>query len=307
MTAPAASTAAAGVPVDGAGLDLEGAGVLSSWSDLAEALAADRLDPRRVAFAAAGAGLDALGAALYPLDALLQAGFGWLVEHVGFLREPLDALAGDPDAVLAQARRWTLLAGELRGAADECRAAPIPGWEGAAAADCLRAGAGLALALDAGAARADALARLVLVTGAAVGTVRAWVRDTVAEFAALAVRYLLAAGALAVASAGGSVAGFVLAVVARAQQVARDIAHRVGALLDRLAAASETAARLGAALRDTGERLRGAEPGLRAAGAALHRGARPVGVPVIEAGKQLTDALHDRSGWPGAPRTPPPP
>ena len=56
---------------------------------------------------------------LHPFDALLQAGLGWLVEHVAFLREPLDALAGDPDAVLAQARHWDQVAGELRAAASE--------------------------------------------------------------------------------------------------------------------------------------------------------------------------------------------
>ena len=95
--------------------DLEGAGVVSSWAELAAALTAEQVDPHQVGFAAAGAGLDTLGAVLHPFDALLQAGLGWLVEHVAFLREPLDALAGDPDAVLAQARHWDRVAARAAG------------------------------------------------------------------------------------------------------------------------------------------------------------------------------------------------
>ena len=89
--------------------------------------------PSGSGFAAAGAGLDTLGAVLYPFNALLRAGLGWLFEHIAFLREPLDALAGDPDAVLAQARHWDRVAAELRAAAADHRATTVPDWHGAAA------------------------------------------------------------------------------------------------------------------------------------------------------------------------------
>ena len=76
--------------------DLEGAGVLSSWSDLGEALPTDRQwDPGEIGFAASAVALDSLDAAMDPLGALGSAGVGWLIEHVEFLHEPLDWLAGE--------------------------------------------------------------------------------------------------------------------------------------------------------------------------------------------------------------------
>src|SRR5690606_41981378 len=84
--------------------DLAGAGVASSWADLHAAASADDVDPLQVTYAAAAAGLDTLGAITDPLDALLTAGVGWLIEHGRFLHEPLDAPAGDPAQITAQAR-----------------------------------------------------------------------------------------------------------------------------------------------------------------------------------------------------------
>lgn len=286
-------------PVEPPPFDVEGAGVLSSWADLAAALTAERVDPYQVGFAAAGAGLDTLGAVLHPFDALMQAGLGWLLEHVAFLREPLDALAGDPDAVLAQARHWDRVAGELRAAASGYRGAEVPGWDGAAAAGYRRATEDLAQALGAGAEQADLLSRLILATGAAVGTVRALIRDAVADFVAAVVQYLLAAGTLAFLTAGGSLGGLVVAVVVRALEVAQHIARRVQQLLDALVAAGGAAGRIGAAIRRTGEQIREAEPALRASAEALHRGAEASPAPVIiETGKQLTDATQVRDSWP---------
>ena len=279
-------------------VDLEGAGVVSSWAELAATLTADRIDPDGLAFAAADAGLDALGAVLHPFDALLRAGLGWIVEHVAFLREPLDALAGEPAEVLAQARHWDGVAGELRAAAAALRAADPPGWEGAAATSYRQAAAELVAAMSAGAEQAGALSRLILVAGATVGTVRVVVRDAVAEFAATVVQYLLAAGTLAFLTAGGSLASVVLTVVVRAVEVAESIVRRIRQLVDLLAEAGGAAGRIGVALRHAADRIRAAEPGLRTAGAALLRQADTALTPVVvESGTQLTAARQDRDAW----------
>lgn len=286
-------------PVEPPPFDVEGAGVVSSWADLAAALTAEQVDPYQVGFAAAGAGLDTLGAVLHPFDALSQAGLGWLLEHVAFLREPLDALAGDPDAVLAQARHWDQVAGELRAAASGYRAFDVPGWDGAAAAGYRQAADGMAQALSAGAEQADLLSRLILATGAAVGTVRALIRDAIADFVATVVQYLLAASTLAFLTAGGSLGGLVVAVVVRALEVAQHLARRVQQLLDALTAAGGATGRIGTALRRAGEQIREAEPALRASAEALHRGAESSPTPlIIESGKQLTDATQQRDTWP---------
>ncbi len=112
----------------------EGAGVVSSYADLSDALTADRVDPLQVAFAAAGAGIDTLGVVVNPLDSLFAAGIGWLIEHVDFLSDPLDALAGDPAAVLEQARAWQAMSAELGATAIGYRhaaATVAAGWNGA--------------------------------------------------------------------------------------------------------------------------------------------------------------------------------
>ncbi|HVH24001.1 MAG TPA: hypothetical protein VNA11_16245 [Pseudonocardia sp.] len=281
---------------------VEGAGVVSSWADLIAALSAERVDADRVCFAAAGAGLDTLGAALYPFNALLRAGLGWLFEHIAFLREPLDVLAGDPDAVLAQARHWDQVAAELRYAATDYRAGTAPDWHGLAADGHRQAVDELGAALSSGADQADALGRLILLTGAAVGTTRAWVRDTITDFVAMVVQYLLAAGTLAFLSAGGSLAGVVVAVVVRALEVAENIARRLRQLLEALAAAEGLAGRIGTAVRGIARRIEAARPAAQAAGRELSEAADRARAPLlIDSGKQLTDAIADHHRRPEPP------
>ena len=107
---------------------LEGTGVTSSWADFGEAVTEEQPDGLTIAFAAAGAGLDTLGAITDPFDEVLSSAAGWLIEHVWFLREPLDALAGDPQQVIAQARTWSNIAAELHGIAADQTATGVPGW-----------------------------------------------------------------------------------------------------------------------------------------------------------------------------------
>jgi uncharacterized protein YukE len=286
------------VAVPAAAAATEGAGALSSWADLADAAAAEHPDAGEIAFCAAAAGLDSLGAVLHPFDALLGAGFGWLVEHVEFLREPLDVLAGDPGRIAAEAQTWHNVAGELRSAAAGYRAAAVPGWHGAAA-EAYRGDVGeLTASMNTAAGHADVLADLVLATGAAVGTVRAVVRDAIAEFLAVVVEYLLAAGALAVLTAGGSLGAMVATVVVRATELAEAICGRLAELLDALSAAGTAAGRAAEAMRAATARVRSAAPGLRVAGEAFERAAADAHAPVfVEAGKQATGAAQERGTW----------
>jgi hypothetical protein len=237
---------------------LEGAGVLSSYADLADALGAEHVDPTQVAFAAAGAGLDTLGFVADPLDSLLTAGVGWLIEHVDFISEPLDAVAGDPNEIREQAAAWQLVSAELAAVATELRRVSdvVAGdWDGSAADQYALATERCSAALDRAGADAAELSGLVLATGAAVGTVRALIRDTLAGFIAKVVQWVLAALAASVATAGFSLAALIAAVVEQAVSVARSCVQRISALLDLLDEAGANAARLGAAVRDTAAEL----------------------------------------------------
>ena len=48
-----------------------------------------------------------------PFGAILAAGVGWLIEHVGPLKEALNALTGNADEIAAQSETWKNVATEL--------------------------------------------------------------------------------------------------------------------------------------------------------------------------------------------------
>lgn len=71
-----------------------------------------------------------------PLAALATAGFGWAMEHVGFLKEPLDALTGDQQALEAMSTTWMNIGQEVQGASDDLTNAvkqDTANWSGDAA------------------------------------------------------------------------------------------------------------------------------------------------------------------------------
>lgn len=277
----------------------EGTGFVSSIADLNDAVASDGPDPFEIGYTAVAAGLDTLGAALNPLDSLLQAGIGWLIEHISFLHEPLDALCGDPTQITAQAQTWHNVSKELAGVAAEHRtAAAVPGWEGAAADAYRRAAEGFAAALDDTAGNAERLSGLILLSGAGVGTERALIRDWIAEFLARLIEFALLCLLSAVITAGGSVASFVVGAVVQAIELGQKIARRVSEVLDVLSEAGGTAAQLSEAIRDTTAQVRAAAPRLRAAAESVTGTAETLGAgPFVEAGKQTSGANQDRRDW----------
>ncbi|MGQ0576905.1 MAG: hypothetical protein ACT4RN_22295 [Pseudonocardia sp.] len=253
---------------------VEGAGVVSSAADLADALAAQRPDVDRIAFTAAAYGLDQLGTAMDPLGGLARAGVGWLIEHVWFLHEPLDWLAGDPSQITAQAQTWFNAAAalaEVDGSYGRELAA-VAGWAGAAGDEYRAAVADYRHHLGRAAQAAEIVSVEILDSGAAVGTLRAVIRDLIAEFVVLAIEKVALGLLLAPVSAGTSAAVGLTSAVADAVGTASRIARELDMLLDVLRA-SERA--LGVAT-DLAQRV--------LAGA-------------VEAGKQVTGAEQERGDW----------
>jgi hypothetical protein len=277
----------------------EGAGVASSWADLHAAATAADPDAAEVAYTAAGAGLATLGAVVSPLDALFEAGLGWVVEHVWWLHEPLDALAGDPTQITAQARTWNNVAGELDAVARDHRgAAALPEWAGAASDAYRGAVDRFAGALERAALDAADLAGLILTTGAHVGTVRALVRDAIVAWVSDVAQYLVLMGVAALVTAGGAVGAAAIHVIVSALELAEAIARRIRQLLAALEAAGGTAQQLGAAVEQTAAAVRAAVPTLRAVDAAAEE--LRLGWSV-ESGKQATKAEQEQRGWGAAP------
>lgn len=169
--------------------------------------------------------LDTVGAAgsiakfADPLSALYAAGAGYLMEHVSFLKEPLDWLTGDQDAIKAASQTWGNVAEELNKAgqqlSDHVQKDTAP-WKGPA--------------IDAYKPVATAHAELVSATSMAAkgasamvsmcGTVLKVVRDIVRDLISKAVGDILACitewAAAELLSAGLATPGLVGDVVRRA-------------------------------------------------------------------------------------------
>jgi hypothetical protein len=214
---------------------LDGSGVFSSWNDVFAAG-----DTGELAASGTNAGLTTLGAAMNPLDALVGAGVGWLIEHVWFLHEPLDVLAGDPVQIAAHARTWKNVSKALVDLAADYRTDVdrLTGWDGAAAVTYRQAATDFVAGLRQGARGAFDVSEQVLGAGATIGAVRALIRDVLADLVAELATWGLRALALSVPSAGASLAAFTGWAVTRATLVAARVADRIAQLLDELAAAA---------------------------------------------------------------------
>lgn len=274
--------------------NLEGAGIFSSFNDLHVLEYEKEPDGDQIAFAAADAGLDALDAAMDPLGALTSAGLGWLIEHVWFLHEPLDALAGDPAQITAQARTWHEAAVALRDVAGQYRkeADGLTGWDGAAAAAYRLVVHDYTAAMEAGAASAEQLGQIVLGSGAAVGTVRSLVRDAIADFVARVVIWAVGAAVTAWLTAGGSLAALAVQVTVDAAGLAAKIAGRISRLLDELAAAGDDVVEVAATLKGLAADLRRLVPPAQPA-----FDVTPAVPELVETGKQLAEAEQEQREW----------
>lgn len=285
-------------PTEPAGT-FDGAGLASSVADLAAAVGAARPDPTAVAWTAAGVGLDALGFVTDPFGEVATAGIGWLIEHVGFLREPLDRLAGNPAEVLARATDWHRGARAVAAEAAQRALPDLGGWTGSAAEAARAAAARDAAALTRLAADCAAVADRLLEVGATIGAERALIRDTIAGFLWDLARWALAS----VASAGALTPLAVASAVGEAATLGVRIAEGVRALLAWLA---EARAGLGALLTSLSQvRERFVVP---AAARVLEplggSGDELVGLgrdAVVETGKEGAKADGVRSAWAVAP------
>jgi hypothetical protein len=167
-----------------------GAGLVEDLDDLAAGFTSGSwVDPTIGGIATA---LDTLAVCVDPLGSLVAWGVAWLMDHVKPLSDALDWLAGDPDQITAYAQTWRNVSGAANDAAAALRSAvdrDLHGWTGPTA-EAYRAHAGTHLqALDGLTRAADLLALVVEGAGMLVATVRALVRDLIAQFVAtLAVR-----------------------------------------------------------------------------------------------------------------------
>lgn len=247
--------------------------------------------------------LDGLITAIDPIGSALAAGVGWLMEHFAPLREVLDFLAGDPNAIKAGADTWQQVQADL-----EKLAAEIPGqvqsdcaeWQGQACDAYRQRSAELAEGVEAMSVSAGTASGAMATAGTMVATCRGLIRDIVAAIVAELIKGALAALAGSVISFGATVAGYLGYAAGRIGMTLSKIATKISQLLGKLGKAgthlakalddmAEAGAKVGAKLTTGGAQVFPTSPGLggaaTAAGQATSRASDAAGSAASAVGK----------------------
>ncbi|MFD4643873.1 hypothetical protein ACFWN2_41650 [Lentzea sp. NPDC058436] len=225
----------------------------------------------------AGFGMDLLGFVTNPLGSLLSAGIGWLIEHIAFLKEGLDVLAGDPDAVNAMATTWSNIAKRMQETADKYSSTlnTLSAAQGPAVEGYRKAVQDFSNVVAGGASHATSAAQAMTVAASAVGVVRGAVRDAIASFISNTIIKFAAATALAPITFGASEAAFIADTVAQGAITAGKNAKKISKVVKQLEKVAEKAKHSRDTLGDTTKNLK-----------------RTVTDYNQKAARQATDALH---------------
>jgi uncharacterized protein YukE len=261
-----------------------GAGIFDSYSGLVDSITADSESEGEqvvdVALSATGVVVDTIGMAIDPFGYIVSAGVGWLLEHVSFLREPLDALLGNPDEINANVDALKSAAAEMKTIAEEHRQdlTTVAEWSGDTADKYHGSLSQLAEELDSMGLTLDGTAAVVGISGMLVTTLRGIVFDIIASLITELIRYALIAAASAAFTFGGSIAAFLGVAGARAASVAMRISGKITKLISGLGRQTGRLAKLAQSMSKLAEGLdRFATAGDLAFGA--YQAAKPYDTP----------------------------
>ncbi|NUT51881.1 MAG: hypothetical protein HOV94_32000 [Saccharothrix sp.] len=184
---------------------------------------------------------DGGGAAPDPFTQLFSAGFGWMIDSVGFLRDALDELDGDAAATQTAVDSMKHVAENLTFAARSHRddISSLADWEGEAGEAYRASMKQLHEELVSLGRVVEGLGTLTAVSISMVITLRKIVRDLVATALGTIVIIMLAAVAAAVWTFGASIAIGVAASIAAAAITAVESARRITMLTDALGRQTE--------------------------------------------------------------------
>lgn len=189
------------------------------------------------ALSAVGTTLDALGMAMDPFGAILAAGVGWLIEHVGPLSGALDELTGDPDQIKAHAETWKNVKTELEEISTDLGNyvnTDTADWSGAAGDAYQRRAKDTYDLLSASAAAATDASGGIQMAGELVAAVRTLVRDIISDFVGHAISWALQVG-LTLGIGSTWVVPQVIAEVAKIASKIADVVMRLVKALKTLA------------------------------------------------------------------------
>ena len=159
-----------------------GSRLLEDGVDLKEAFESNSWVAGGLATAATVA--DTAAAVMDPLGEALSAGIGWIIEHLSPLKDWLNELAGDSDAVAAAASTWTNIGAKLSSCAGDLEAvcsSRLAGQESLAVATFKTLQAGSASHLRMTGQLAGAISGGLTVASVIVRVVHDMVRDAIAD------------------------------------------------------------------------------------------------------------------------------
>ncbi|WIY02017.1 hypothetical protein QRX60_49840 [Amycolatopsis mongoliensis] len=248
--------------------------------------------------------LDLLGAAMDPLGTLASAGVGWLIEHISFLKDGLDKLAGKPEAVTAKAVTWTNIAKQLTETAEsyERQAKKVQqSFSDCGSAEAYQRTAESYVTVLRGAASHAGDASTAMNVGAAlVGTERGLIRDMISSFVGELIVKALAALAASWCTFGGTIAAFIADTVVEGGVLAEKISTRITKVVEKLESLAKGAGKSKAALEGAANALKKVGKGVDKivdksvdTAANIERRANEL----KQAGKEAKSAEETAKGW----------
>jgi uncharacterized protein YukE len=181
--------------------------------------------------------MDVIGLGGDPLGAIGSAGFGFLIQHVSFLREPFDALLGDPKAITGSASGWARASTDLANTADQYRTAAkdqTRNWTGSAGDAYRSAGDTQARNLDSLSGVSKGISDALTGAGKALAEARKAVIDMINQACNKIVMIMIEALAEAWGSFGASIAKGIAQSVQTAVTAAQKMLTKVQKLVSTL-------------------------------------------------------------------------
>ncbi len=174
--------------------------------------------------------MDVINIAGDPLGAAGSAGFGWIIQHISFLREPFEKLLGDASSITGAAQGWVRAGEQLMQSADKYRQAvstQTNGWQGRAGDSYRRAASTQAEGLDALAEVSKGVGEAISGAGKLLAEVRKTVLDFINKCVQKVIMIIIEALAKSWLSFGASIAEGIARSVAQAAQTAQKIVSKI--------------------------------------------------------------------------------
>ncbi|MEU4763449.1 WXG100 family type VII secretion target [Actinosynnema sp. NPDC023794] len=202
--------------------------------------AVERGDWVQAGLGMANTAMGIVGMASNPLSGFLSAGFSWAMQHVDFLREPFDALLGDPQAIQKMSDSWASAAKQIEGIVADYRRTSVEEtrtWRGRSADGYRAASKRHAAGLETLSKATQGISRAAKGAGELVATVRKTIMDlisqAVSEMVMKIIQWLAASFLTFGAAIGAAIADIVQMACNYAKKLA-DFLQKLGNSLKKL-------------------------------------------------------------------------